>query len=74
MTDLAPIKYVTANELSNQYFDNMRPGALGQITRNGVKYNLTGNNYSDLKAIADAHYNDLINTPQGQQYYKQLLK
>jgi len=29
MTDLSPVRYMTANELSNQYFDNMRPGALG---------------------------------------------
>lgn len=74
MTDLSPVRYMTANELSNQYFDNMRPGALGQVTRNGVRYNLTGNSYKDLESIATAHYNDLINTPQGQQYYNQLLR
>ena len=74
MTDLSPVRYMTANELSNQYFDNMRPGSLGQIRRNNVLYDITGNNYKDLQDIANAHYNDLINTPQGQQYYNQLLR
>lgn len=73
MTELAPIKYLTANQLSNSYFDNMKPGALGQVTRNGVRYNRTGNTYEDLESIAKSNFNDLMNTPQGQQYYKQIL-
>lgn len=74
MNDLAPVEYMTANQLSNPYFDNLRPGSLGSKFVDGVKYNITGNNYQDLLSVAKAHYNDLINTPQGRKYYEQFLK
>lgn len=71
MNELAPIRYLTANQLSNAYFDNMKPGTLKPVWQKGIKYNVTGNTYDDLLAIAKAHENDLINTPQGQMYMKQ---
>lgn len=74
MNDLAPVEYMTANQLSNPYFDNLRPGMLGSKFVDGVKYNITGNNYQDLLSVAKAHYNDLIKTPQGRKYYEQFLK
>ena len=74
MNELAPVEYLNANELSNKYFDNLRPGSLSDVWKNGIKYNAIGNTYEDLLAVAKAHQNDLINTPQGQQYYKQFLK
>lgn len=74
MNELAPVEYLNANELSNKYFDNLRPGSLPDVWKNGIKYNAIGNTYEDLLAVAKAHQNDLINTPQGQQYYKQFLK
>jgi hypothetical protein len=70
MNELAPVEYLNANELSNKYFDNLRPGSLPDVYKNGIKYNAIGNTYEDLLAVAKAHQNDLINTPQGQQYYK----
>lgn len=73
MNELAPVEYLNANELSNKYFDNLRPGSLGDVWKDGVKYNVTGNNMEDLLAVAKAHQNDLINTPQGQEYYRQFL-
>lgn len=74
MNNLAPVEYMNANELSQKYFDNLRPGSLGDVWKNGIKYNVTGNNMNDLLAVAKAHQNDLINTPQGQKYYEQFLK
>lgn len=73
MNELAPTEYLNANELSNKYFDNLRPGSLGDVWKDGVKYNVTGNNMEDLLAVAKAHQNDLLNTPQGQEYYRQFL-
>lgn len=74
MDELAPVRYMTANQLSNAYFDNMKPGTLDPVWQKGIKYNVTGNTYSDLLAIAKAHENDLINTPQGAMYMKQFLQ
>lgn len=74
MNELAPVRYITANQLSNAYFDNMKPGTLKPVWQKGIKYNVTGNTYEDLLAIAKAHENDLINTPQGQMYMKQFLQ
>lgn len=72
--DISPVKFMTANQLSNPYFDNLKPGSLGVQWKDGVKYQVIGNNMDDLYAVANAHYNDLINTPQGQKYYQQMLK
>lgn len=74
MNELAPVRYMTANQLSNSYFDNMKPGTLDPVWQKGIKYNVTGNTYSDLLAVAKAHENDLINTPQGAMYMKQFLQ
>lgn len=73
MTDLSPIEYMNASDLSKTYFDSMRPGTLGAKWVDGVKYQVTGNNEADLRSIALAKSNDLINTPQGQRYYQEFL-
>lgn len=74
MTDLAPIEYQSASELSKQYFDNLTPGHLDFVYQNGVRYRRTGNTKADLEAIAMAKENDLLATPQGQKYYEGFLK
>lgn len=74
MNELAPVRYLTANQLSNAYFDNMKPGTLKPVWQNGIKYNVTGNTYEDLLQVAKAHENDLINTPQGAMYMRQFLQ
>lgn len=73
-SDITPIRYMSANELSNPYFDNLKPSDLGLVTRNGVRYNRTGINYDTLYSIAEARFNDLVRTPQGQMYYRDLLQ
>ena len=72
--DITPVTYLDANTLSNKYFDNLKQGYIGSNYENGIKYNYYGNTREDLMQIANARYNDLINTPQGQKYYEQLLR
>lgn len=74
LTELAPIAYMSANQLSDAYFNNLKPTDLGQVTRNGVRYNRTGITYDTLYGIADARFNDLVRTPQGAMYYRDLLR
>lgn len=72
--DITPVAYLDANTLSNKYFDNLKQGYIGSNYENGIKYNYYGNTREDLMQIANARYNDLINTPQGQKYYEQFLR
>lgn len=73
-TDITPVAYMNANQLSNPYFDNLAKGTIGTTWKDGVKYVITGNTIDDLRAIADARYSDIVNTPQGQKYYQQFLR
>ncbi len=70
---ITPIRYMTADELSNPYFSNLKPSSIGSVYKAGVKYDRTGITYDTLLSIADARFNDLVSTPQGQQYYKEAL-
>lgn len=71
---ITPLRYMTADELANPYFSNLKPSSIGSVWKDGVKYNRTGITYDTLYDIADARFNDLINTPQGQQYYREALE
>lgn len=72
--DITPVAYMNLNELSNPYFDNLKPGFLGTDYVNGTRYIVTGNNMPDLLEVATARFNDLIDTPQGQMYYQEYLQ
>ena len=67
-SDITPVKYMTANELSNKYFDNLKRGDIDFTWKDGVKYRVIGNTEEDLEQIYDRYRNDLINTPQGKKY------
>lgn len=73
-SDITPVAYMNANQLSNPYFDNLSKGTIGSTWKDGVKYTVTGNTVDDLRAVADARYSDIVNTPQGQKYYQQFLR
>lgn len=73
-SDITPVAYMNANQLSNPYFDNLSKGTIGTTWKDGVKYTVTGNTVEDLRAVADARYSDIVNTPQGQKYYQQFLR
>ena len=72
-SDITPTRWMSANELSNPYFDNLQPSSLGPVWQDGVKYNRSGITYDTLYGIADARFNDLVSTPQGQAYYNEIL-
>lgn len=74
MNELSPIEWMNANQLSNAYFDNLKPSTLQSVFKNGIKYQIQGITYDTLKGIADARFNDLIATPQGQMYYRDALR
>lgn len=73
-SDITPIKWMSANELSDPYFNNLEPSSLGPVMKNGILYDRTGISYNTLYDIASARFNDLIATPQGQKYYRDLLR
>lgn len=74
MTELSPLEWMNANQLSNVYFDNLKPSTLQSVYKDGVKYQRQGITYDTLKGIAEARFNDLIATPQGQMYYRDALR
>lgn len=74
MNDLSPIEWMNANQLSDVYFNNLKPSTLQSVYRDGIKYQRQGITYDTLKGIADARFNDLISTPQGQMYYRDALR
>jgi len=39
-------------------------------SRNGIDYSVESITEQDLKNVADAHFNELVNTPQGQMMFK----
>lgn len=71
--DVTPVAYMNLNELSTPYFNDLKPGFLGTEYVNGTRYIVTGNNMEDLLSVANAKFNDLIDTPQGQKYYEEFL-
>lgn len=73
-SDITPVRYMTADELSDPYFSNLKPSSLGSVWKDGVKYNRAGIIYDTLYDIANARFNDLVSTPQGQKYYKEALQ
>lgn len=73
-SDITPVRYMTADELSNPYFSNLKPSSSGSVWKDGVKYNRTSITYDTLYDIANARFNDLVSTPQGQKYYKEALQ
>lgn len=72
--DITPVRWMSANELSNAYFNDLKASSLGSVWKDGVKYNRTGITYDTLYDISSARFNDLVNTPQGKEYYNQFLQ
>lgn len=73
-SDITPMRFMTADELANSYFSNLKPSTLGSLIKDGVKYQRQGITYDTLLDIADAKFNDIVSTPQGHQYYTEALE
>lgn len=66
---MSPTPYQNMSDFTKSYFDNIAPFQRSS-TKNGISYTVSEINPQDLYDIAEAHYNDLVNTPQGQLMYK----
>lgn len=69
VTGITP--YQNMAQFSKDYFDNLKPSTRA-ASKNGISYKVSEISEQDLHNIADAHYNDLVSTPQGQLMYKVL--
>lgn len=70
---MSPTPYRNMAQFSKDYFDNIKPFERA-ASKNGVSYTISEINENDLHRIADAHFNDLVKTPQGQLMYKLYLQ
>lgn len=66
---MSPTPYQNMADFSKAYFDNISP-IQRQATKNGINYTISEVTEPMLYDIADRHFNDLVNTPQGQLMYK----
>lgn len=67
--DETPIPYMSINELSKPYMDQLKPGYIE--TKGGYDY--FGNTIGDLETIANKHLNDILITPQAQMHMQQYM-
>lgn len=63
-TRTSPTPYQDLAEFSKSYFDGIAPSAR-DISRNGRRVSIEEITEKQLRDIAEQHYNDLVNTPQG---------
>lgn len=61
--------YRNMADFTKSYFDNIQPFERA-ASKNGISYSISEINPQDLYNIAEAHYNDLVSTPQGQLMYR----
>lgn len=66
---MSPTPFENVATFSNPYYEGMKPN-VHKESRNGIDYDVEQITDEDLKAIADAHHNELVSTPQGQIMYK----
>jgi hypothetical protein len=62
--DIAPLAYKDIRELADPYYAKLQKGYL--YTKGSYDY--FGNTLSDLENVADAHLNDIVNTPEAQKH------
>lgn len=73
---MSPTPYQNIATFGNPYFEGMKPNVRKE-SKNGIDYTVESITEEDLRNIADSHFNDLVNTPQGQlmyKYYQDLAK
>jgi len=66
---MSPVPYQNMADFSKAYFDNISP-IQRSATKNGINYTVSEITEPMLQDIADRHFNDLVQTPQGQLMYK----
>lgn len=71
-TRLSPTPYENLGKFSEDYFKNVKPNSK-DISRNGRRVAVSEVTEQQLRAIAEQHFNDLVNTPQGRLMYMREL-
>jgi hypothetical protein len=66
---MSPTRITDMATFGNPYFEGMKPNVRRE-SKNGVEYSVEKIDENDLRTIADAHFNELVSTPQGQLMYK----
>lgn len=69
---MSPTPYRDAATFSKAYFDGMQP-VVKDINKNGLHIKQTLLDDDMLRNVAEQHFNDLVNTPQGRLMYKMFL-
>lgn len=72
-TDITPVQYMNFNEMSNKYFDNLKPGTMDPVWKNGALYDVIGNSKEDLWEVYNTYKNDLMSSPQGQMHIQDIM-
>ena len=62
--DVSPLAYKDIRELADPYYAKLQKGYL--YTKGGYDY--FGNTLQDVENVADAHLNDIVNTPEAQKH------
>ena len=66
---MSPVPYQNMSDFSKSYFEGIKPIERHAV-KDGVQYTISEITPERLHQIADDHFNDLVNTPQGQLMYK----
>lgn len=66
---MSPTRITDMATFGNPYFEGMKPNVRRE-SKNGIEYSVEEITENDLRGIADAHFNELVSTPQGQLMYK----
>lgn len=66
---MSPVPYQNMSDFSKAYFEGIKP-IERHATKDGIQYTISEITPERLHQIADDHFNDLVNTPQGQLMYK----
>lgn len=64
--DIAPLAYKDIRELADPYYAKLQKGFL----YTDGNYDYFGNTRGDIEKVADAHLNDIVNTPEAQSIWK----
>ena len=66
---MSPTRITDMATFGNPYFEGMKPN-VHSASKGGIEYSIEKIDMDDLLGIANAHFNELVSTPQGQLMYK----
>ena len=74
LTTTSATPYATLGDISNPYFEGLRPSDIGTVWKNGMLYDRKAITQELLQEMANDKFSDLISTPQGQMHMRTLLQ